>query len=167
MRGSPGVMTVDFDCCKYSMTSNDPIGEGLVKKRIRVTINSAKFVQRLIRAQCCGNHRHVTFTNFSACPCRRYFNELCDEVCVAVQEELIKKSRDAVPRVFMNLALDLQNIDHGFGFGFFDDVCGRPPGKDITIKVRKLEMDFFKKMNVYSKVVQFVAKQLGAKLTTT
>ena len=49
----------------------------------------------------------------------------------------------------------------------YDDVYGRPHGKDLATRARKFEMDFFKKMKVYSKVERSVAKQLGAKVITT
>ena len=51
--------------------------------------------------------------------------------------------------------------------GFYDDVHGKPLEKERAIQARKLEMDFFKKMQVYSKVNRSVAKQLGAKVITT
>ncbi len=38
------------------------------------------------------------------------------------------------------------------GLEFTDDLTGAPLDKDLAIKARKLEMDYFKKMKVYTKV---------------
>ena len=50
---------------------------------------------------------------------------------------------------------------------FFDDVRGGGPDRDKVISARRLEMEYFKKMGVYSKVPKEEARRLGAKVITT
>ena len=50
---------------------------------------------------------------------------------------------------------------------FYDDVYSKPLERDRAVAARKLEMDVFKRMKVYSKVDRATAKQLGAKVITT
>ena len=50
---------------------------------------------------------------------------------------------------------------------FYDDVHGKPFNKDMAIRARKLEMDFFKRMKVYTKVDRSEATLLTATVITT
>ena len=60
--------------------------------------------------------------------------------------------------------IDYHHLYHGMGF--YDDVHGESLEKELAIQARKLEMDFFRRMQVYSKVDRSVAKHLGAKVIT-
>ena len=54
------------------------------------------------------------------------------------------------------------------GMDFWDDMNDmKPLDWEMTVKARKLEMDFFKKMGVYRKVPRGEAKRLGCKVITT
>ena len=177
----PNVVTVDFDFCKFNMKSTDPSGEGLVKKRIRIMTNSSKLAKRLFSAQCSGDHRHVTLTNYRAGSCQKYTDEFCHEVCMAVRDEFMNKNDKEECEFIANVLNNISNVEvkHPHtddisefqefykGLEFYDDVYGRPFDKDRAIKARKFEMEFFKNMNVYSKVDRSVAKRLGAKIITT
>ena len=46
---------------------------------------------------------------------------------------------------------------------FVDDLTGVPLDRDMAIQARKLEMDYFKKMKVYSKI----PRRAGMKVITT
>ena len=87
----PNVMVIRFDFCQYNMKSSDNQGEGLVKKRGKVMINSTKLAKRLRKAQCAQDHRRVPLINYRAGPCQEYTDAFCDEVCQAVKEELFYK----------------------------------------------------------------------------
>ena len=53
------------------------------------------------------------------------------------------------------------------GCDFVDDVSGQPLDKDLAVMARKLEIDVFKSMGVYTKVCRTVAERLNAKVITT
>ena len=53
------------------------------------------------------------------------------------------------------------------GKGFFDDVTGKELNYRMTVEARKLEMAFFRKMNVYIKVPRSEAHVRGCKVIST
>ena len=146
-----------------------------------------------MKAQCTKDHRHVPLINYRVGPCEEYTDEFCDEVCQVVKGELLcKRSNDTCTVVQkllqtvqpwrcdneLNTLMDSADTPHPHddieeytsfyqGMEFHDDVYGRPLDKNLATRARKLEMDFFKKMKVHSKVERSVAKQLGAKVITT
>ena len=58
-----GAVAVDLDVCHCGVIAEGHDGKGLANKRTRVFTNSTKSAQRLLKAQCCGNHGHVSLTN--------------------------------------------------------------------------------------------------------
>ena len=52
------VELVELDMCNFGMTSSDAEGEGLVRKRTKILINSPEVAKRVAR-RCSGDHRHV------------------------------------------------------------------------------------------------------------
>ena len=54
---------------------------------------------------------------------------------------------------------------HSWGKDFYDDVSGKWLGKDLDIKARRLEIEFFRKLDVYINVCRSQAG--GAKVITT
>lgn len=63
---------------------------------------------------------------------------------------------------------EVEDYKHFYhGKEFYDDIYGKLLERDRAIAARKLEMDFFKRMQVHSKVDRNVAKQIGAKIITT
>lgn len=204
------VVTVDFDFCQFGMNSEDAQAEGCAKKRTRVLTNFPKLAKRLSAAQCDDEHRHVSLTNFRAGPCQVYPVAFCDEICMAVKEELMTRQVGEKCQLIMNLVIaltrinddmttpssfpsglckgcvdnvmsvDLNNVEGKFlhphdddfhhlyhGMEFFDDVHAEPLDNEMAIQARRLEMEFFCKMKVHSKVDRSVAKQIGAKIIPT
>lgn len=87
----PGVMVVDFDFCKYGMTSFSPQGQGLEKMMTRIMTNSMKLAKKFFKAQCLNDHEHIPSTNYRAGPCQEYPIAFCDETCMVVKEEFQDK----------------------------------------------------------------------------
>lgn len=52
----PGLVIVDFDFCRFGVVPENVEGEGIDKKRARVMTNATRLVQRLMEAQCPGDH---------------------------------------------------------------------------------------------------------------
>ena len=58
--------------------------------------------------------------------------------------------------------------DYFNGYDFYDDVDGdKPLPWEEVLKARKLEMDFFRKVGVYTKVHKEMAKKDGCKIIST
>ena len=91
-----------------------------------------------------------------------YIDEFCDEVCQAVKEELVDKGTRRRCMVVQRMLQAVQEANNDTSMPhphdeledfkslyddleFFDDVYGRPLNKDLAVKARKLEMDFFRK----------------------
>ena len=78
------------------------------------------------------------------------------EIPMATQiaEVAVPPDEEADLSLYKNLYADLE---------FMDDVSGALLEKDLAVQARKVEMDYFKRMNVYSKV----AKQPWMKVIST
>ena len=61
--------------------------------------------------------------------------------------------------------MDLQELYDGIDF--FDDLSGSALDKDLMIEARRLEMEFFRRMGVYTKVHRSEVAKAGAKTITT
>ena len=63
---------------------------------------------------------------------------------------------------------DLEGVYHLYhGMGFYDDVHGKPLGKDFAMKARRFEVDFFKRTEVHITQDRPHVKQFGATLVAT
>ena len=87
----PGVMAVDFDFCQFNMKSDDYKGEALAKNRTRAMTNSVRFAKRLLTAQCPKDRRCVPFINSRVGPCQACSDECSDDICKAINEEVLDK----------------------------------------------------------------------------
>ena len=178
----PNAVTVDFDFRCVGMMSRDALGTGHVKERTGALTNSSRIAERLSRAQWKGGHRHVHLVNFRAGPCQGYPEESRREICIALKEEIVRRSAMMSDSTMIKLLAAVRQEeaakDHPHdgleesyplyhGRGFYDDIHGKPLGKDMAIKAMKLEIDFFRRMGVYTKVVKSEPTRPGAKIIDT
>ncbi len=174
-----GVLAVNFDFCTLGMKVGDRPRDGQrkcpVKKRTKVMTNSTALHALLLEAQCRGRHEcHADLRNGMASECQEYPEEFCRLVCEAIRRELdtvhwrnkICKSYDisqafekllkvqakveklTVPPEEDYLSQLYQDLD------FVDDATGAPLDKEMAIRARKLEIDYFREMGVYTKVAR-------------
>ena len=161
------VCTVDFDFCQLGMQS-----EGYpVKKRTRIMTNSPKIANRLARFQRNSSHWHIPLMNGRASACQVYPRKFCAEICLGLKEELASTALGSVSKldtldvvrelleVFEQhphdneAAKEREYMEHLYsGREFFDDVHGKALDKDLAIEARRLELECFHKMCVYTKV---------------
>ena len=144
--------------------------------------NSPHIANRLARFQCNNSHWHIPLMNGRASACQVYPRMFCAEICLGLKEELAAKAGS--PASFTNettetsdvvrellevfeqhphdddAAKDRANMEHVYsGKEFFDDVHGKWLDKDRAIEARRLELEFFRKMGVYTKVPRSMAGQ--------
>ncbi len=177
--GLEGVLKANFDFCTLGMRVGDRPREDVklhpVKKRTKVMTNSSMLHTLLVEAQCRGRHeQHGDLRDGKASECQEYPELFCKIICEAVKRELetiewrnrICKQHD-ISHVFeklMSIQKKTEQLatppeeDHITalyeGLEFIDDVTGAPLDKDKAVQARKLEMDYFRQMGVYTKVMR-------------
>ena len=141
--------------------------------------NSICLARRRMTAQRKGNDDHVPLIKFRASPCQEYAEDSCDEICPAFREELTNRSQKETCNLIegaLNSVIEGANCQNMFpphdelqgfkqlhhGIEFYDDVYGRPLEKERAIQARKLEIEFFKMMNVYSTLSSRACAQLSS-----
>ena len=138
---------------------------------------------RLARFQCDNSHSHIPLMNGRASACQIYPRRFCSEICLGLKEELTAKqigeiTLDAIDviRELMEAyephphdeeaAKDKATMEYlCSGKDFYDDISGKWLDKDRAIEARRLELEFFRKMGVYTKIPRSAAGD--AKVITT
>ena len=170
-----GAFKVNFDFCALDMMVGDkPGGEKKypVKKRTSIVTNSHAIATVLREAQCPGDHDHAHALNGKASECQEYTPKFCRLICEGIKRELDTIewrnrmcSSYNITKPFaqlMKLQEELEDLatvpeEDAFthlydGAEFYDDISGAPLDKEKAVQARKLEIDYFKTMQVYSKV---------------
>ena len=182
----PNTQKVTFDFCMAGMKSIDDQGEAPARKRTGILTNSNAVADMLRQFQCDGMHRHVRLLGGKAKYCERYPEEFCEKVCKTVMMEKMKaeghmkflnqvgmqvaKCEDATALIQQLTAYpheDEENDGQSLydNFEFVDDVSGKRLDLKIAVTARKLEIDFFGKMKVYTKVPR--SSTAGCKVIST
>ncbi len=169
-----GVYKVNFDFCMLGMEVQTKDGEAkAAKKRTSVLTNSHAVASLLQGAQCRGEHKHEQLLNGLAGPCQEYPEKFCRLVCEGVRRELdciewrarLHKTFDITTSfgqlMSIQAKVDLATPPEEDPFQalyeeaeFVDDNSGMPLDKELAIQARKLEVEYFRKMGVYTKVVR-------------
>ncbi len=167
-----GVYHVKFDFCMAGMKTKNKAGESVpAKKRTGVLTNSSAIASMLRGAQCRREHVHEPLLDGKAGPCQEYPEKFCRLVCEGVKRELdtvewknrMNKIFDLTTpfgqlmRVQEKIELATPPEEDPFAMlyedgEFVDDISGAPLNKAMAIQARKLEIEFFKKMGVYTKM---------------
>ncbi len=169
---------VAFDFCGLGMTSTDANGiTRPAKKRTRVLTNSGHIAAALRRYQWSGGHTHTTLEGGRAKPCEKYPQQFTELIVRGLQRELEDKNfaKAAFDKLdissqmpaLMSIIEELErkqlavpeheadevsmNQLHG-DCEFVDDISGKSLNRAEVIQARLLEMRFFKRLNVYTKV---------------
>ncbi len=172
-----GVKRTNFDFCMVGMQATDQDGEGAAKKRTGVLSNSEEISKALEDRQCDKKHRHVVLTGGKAKACEVYPDEFCELICTAAMEDKQKSQRSLYRVTDVTREVDAMptphedDEDHWTALyrdvDFFDDVTGCMMDKDRATEARKLEIKFFKDMEVYKKVPRSEAHAGGYKVIST
>ncbi len=169
-----GVYKVNFDFCMLGMEVQTKDGEvKAVMKRTNVLTNSHAVASLLHGAQCRGDRRHEQLLNGLAGPCQEYPEKFCRLVCERVRRELdsiewrarLYKTFDVTTSfgqlMSIQAKMDLATPPEEDPFQalyedaeFVDDNSGMPLDKELAIQARKLEVEYFRKMGVYTKVAR-------------
>ena len=172
-----GVHHVKFDFCMLGMTTTDRNGHEVpAKKRTGVLTNSSAVASLLQGAQCRGEHWHMELTGGRAGPCQVYPDKFAKLICEGIKRELDSiRWRNEMHEVFditsqfgklmafqesiekMAVPPEEATYDAAFeaiydGCEFYDDVHDRPLDREMAIRARKTEIQYFKDMGVYTKV---------------
>ena len=167
-----GVHRVNFDFCTLGMMTVDENGQpSPAKKRTGILTNSTAIAMLLEGAQCRNRHVHTQLLGGRAGPCQEYPDEFCRLICTGVKREIDSVEwRNRTQKKFDISACfqKLMNIhEHEElatppdedpmaelyeGKEFVDDTSGTPLDKTLAIKARRLEIEYFQKMGVYTKV---------------
>ena len=107
--------------------------------------------------------------NGRASACQVYPEKFCAEICLGLKEELAGRVLDSIQLDTLDVmgellevieqhphdndaAKDRELMEHLYsGKEFYDDVHGNWLDKDRAIEARRLELEFFRKMGVYTK----------------
>ena len=163
-----GVHKVNFDFCEAGME----IDGTPVKKRTRIMTNSTALHMILRHAQCRGDHEHADTLDGKVSECQVYPRKFCMMVCQAIKREVDNAAwQDRMCEAFdISAGFDkLMKVQEKMdkmecppeedpyatlysGLEFMDDISGAPLMKELAIEARKAEMQFFKKLGVYTKV---------------
>jgi hypothetical protein len=159
------------------MQSKDQNGElGPCLKKTSVLTNSKHIAAILGKAKCRGQHQHVRLEGGRAAAAQIYPEVFCDAVChglklemqdsawldkVYEQLNITKTVEDLMATQVAEVSVppdeesDLELYKSLYKeLEFMDDVSGQPLDKARAVQARKAEMDYFKSMQVYSKVVR-------------
>ena len=170
--GLDGVFKVNFDFCMLGMETVDDAGDpAAAKKRTGILTNSMILAMLLRDAQCRGEHVHTQLLGDRASAAQIYPDKFCRLVCEAVKRE--KSSiewRNRMQVKFditgpMEKLLSVQQAEELAtppdedpmaelyrDSEFVDDTSGIMLDKGMAIAARRLEIEYFRKMGVYSKV---------------
>ena len=173
-----GVFKVNFDFCMAGMKVGNKVNDAKklhpVKKRTGLMTNSHAIYTIFREVQCRGEHVHADISGGKTSECQRYPEKFCKMVCEGVKRELqTVKWRNRLCEVFdvtqsfgklLNVHEKIDKMEcppeeDPFsqlyeGLEFVDDISGSPLIKELAIEARKLEIDFFKRMGVYTKVAR-------------
>ena len=149
------------------------MGRAPVKKRTQIFTKSPSLANTLEQKQCSGLHRHVSLMHGRAKNCEIYPDEFCEKLCKAVAQDIRQSKRDKQytdVTMEMNAPMQVVKEEHHDmaqyeGYDFIDDTTGRPLDKELATAARRLEIDFFRKRKVYTKVPRSHAQ--GQKIITT
>ena len=137
--------------------------------------------QRFRTSQCTRDHEHAHWINDRPKACEVYPHRFCQYICMGIKEELVDKLHESNGNEYAMVSLVDQGSednmrhphDDTVGYihlcqkkGFYDDLAGQHLDKDRAVVARKLEVDFFRSVRVYSKVLRAEAKKNGAKIAT-
>ena len=179
-----GVRTVKFDFCMLGMKTRDEQGEETAaQKKTQIMTNSDALATLLLEAQCRHEHTHTHLLGGRASACQEYPDKFCDLVCQAIKREIntvkwrerMNKCFD-ITRTFGKLLSVQQRIDElpippeedhlnelYRDAIFVDDMSGTELNKEDAVEARRKELEFFKKLGVYTKV----KKEEGMKIIST
>ena len=87
----PNVVTVDFDFCRYNMKSVNPFG-GICEEEDPCNDQLQQVGQEVIECSVQRKSQACHIHQLPRGPCHRYIDEFCDEVCMAVRDELMNES---------------------------------------------------------------------------
>ena len=183
-----GVEKVTFDFCMLGMEATDSKGTAPAKKRTTILTNSPNIADALRPRQCDRSHRHVKLVGGKAKKCEVYPEQFCWEVLVASAADQ-KENGKKLHHIF-DITEDMEKIMQVIPQGpsqpsphdaeqqdahdclydnvhFFDDLTGHKLEKERAIAARKLEIEFFRKMGVYTKVPRGEAVGGGHKIIST
>ena len=169
--GNHGVMHVKADQCQYGLMSKDGLGEGLVRKTTGFMTNAQCVAVELTRK--CPNrngkmaHRHVTLEGGRTRPAQVYPDELCRAICRGMINQIDRDRRGQF--MLANLqgtrkeANDIrEQLDREFKTveddqsdeleSAWDDVLGAELELDKVKKARAEELEYIRKMKLYTKV---------------
>ena len=168
-----GVHRVLFDFCTVGMESTDKAGKTLpAKTRTAILTNSDAIATLLRQAQCRGDHKHMVLINGLAGPCRRYPDKFSKLICEGIRRELDTiRWRNEINEVLdvttpFGALMQVQSVIEAMAVApeedplellyqdaeFHDDVHGLPLNKKLATQARRTEIEYFRKMGVYSKV---------------
>ena len=167
-----GVYLAKFDFCMAGMKTIDGAGrEAFAKKRTGVLTNSSAVASLLRGAQCRGEHKHEPLLEGRAGPCQQYPDKFCRLICEGIKKELstvewknrMQKQFDIstpfgrVMAIQQRIELATPPEEDPFSAlyedcEFIDDTTGVPLDKELAIQARRLEIEYFRKMGVYTKV---------------
>ena len=172
LRAREGVLRVNFDFCMAGMKIGDKKGdENPVKKRTGLVTNSHALYTLFREAQCRGDHVHAEILSRTA-ECQVYPEKFCEILCEGVKRELstIKwRNRLCEEYDITETFEKLLSVHEKYepmqtpaeedpfatlydGLEFRDDISGAPLDKEEAIKARRKEIEFFKRLGVYTKV---------------
>ena len=158
-----GVHRINFDCCSREMKTKFGDKANMVSKQRKAVFTNSDAIATLLReAQCRGEHRHQQSQTemfcrlicegvkreFSTIRWRNQLQKVLDiskpfGLLMAAQRRLEALATPPEEDPFDALYRDKE---------FVDDISGVPLVKAMAIAARKAEMEYFRKMKVYSKV---------------
>ncbi len=170
-----GVMRVNFDFCMAGMMTGNKPGDGKrlypVKKRTGLLTNSNAVYTLFRQVQCSGLHQHHDILGRTS-ECQKYPEKFSKLICEAARRELDTiKWRNRLCETYditgtieklMSVHEKLEKMEcppeeDPFavlydGLEFIDDISGSPLVKELAVEARRREIEFFKRMGVYTKV---------------
>ena len=177
-----GVYRVEADMCRFGLTAVDALGEGLVKKPTSFLTNSLCIADSIgLR---CNNswgrclHRHVHLTDGRARNAGKYTHALCRRICEGLikQKELDSSGLMHIGDIEPMTTEEMKNrgwsdegheTDVGYEEYAEDDVSGAQLDPEEVKRARKLEIEYIKKMRVYTKVPRSKCEGMNIKPITT
>ena len=184
-----GARRVTFDFCDLGMKIEEN-GEWIhVKKPTSVVTNSEELATALEKRRCRGDHAHANTMGGKIKQCQEYPPEFCELVVRTVMEARDKKEgstrklnfigaepQDITPEIncLLSVEKEIHRSPHEeenpgiyAGLDFVDDNTGKQLDFKMAVEARKLEMKFFRDMQVYTKVPRSEAYVNGSKVITT
>ncbi len=168
-----GVHRVQFDFCRLGMATKDAEGVEKPAKRPTAVLTNSDAVATLLRhAQCLKDHEHVHLLGGKAGPCQEYPDKFTAAICEGVKRELdtIRWRNELyevldVSTPFGRLMTLQENVERQAvapeedpfellytDQEFMDDVHGGTLDKKLAVHARRVEIEYFRKMGVYTKV---------------